>query len=306
MQRRLQGIRNGNIAAAWAEGNGNEKNANEIRGYKCQGVDHYARNCTVKPRKKDSPHLQTQLQIDQKKKQRSNSILKNLISWLLQQASTSGTQSDKAPIYDSDGSAENDSYVISAASSVEQSGGTVEQNFATVEETCAYFESLYNNLAVEVEKVNTVNRKMKETNVDLTTEHAIYRNQEKCFEINQEKYDKIERCYQKFVYQEKCLTKKINALHLSSPKTITTLNEEIANLNNQLSKEKSIISDLQQERKKLNFDFKISEDKLLDKQIQLEQKIKELDNILVKSGHRFKRCTCFHQSQICFSTLKRK
>ncbi|GKC55132.1 hypothetical protein Tco_1077877, partial [Tanacetum coccineum] len=88
------------------------------------------------------------------------------------QASTSGTQTDKAPVYDSDGSAEvhhfencydndifnmftqeeqytellkpisephqvqqNDSNVISAVSSVEQSGGTVEQNPSTIEET---------------------------------------------------------------------------------------------------------------------------------------------------------------------------
>ncbi|GKB49358.1 hypothetical protein Tco_0900111 [Tanacetum coccineum] len=190
----------------------------------------------------------------------------------LQQASTSGTQTDKAPVYDSDGSAEeqytellepipephqvqqNDSNVISEVSSMEQDGGTVDQHLATVEETRAYFESLYNNLAIKVEKFNSVNRKMKETNADLTTELARYKNQEKCFKISQEKYDKLERCYQKSVYQEQCLTKKINALHLSS------------------------------EKKKLKSDFKIREDELLDKQIQLENKIKELDNILVKTG----------------------
>ncbi|GKB07180.1 retrovirus-related pol polyprotein from transposon TNT 1-94 [Tanacetum coccineum] len=149
------------------------------------------------------------------------------------QASTSGTQTDKAPVYDSDGSAEeqyiellelilelhqvqqNDSNVISEVPSVEQCGRTVEQHHATVEETRAYFESLYNNLAIEIKKVNTVNRKLRETNADLTTELARYKNQE-CFEISQEKYDKLERCYQKSVYQEQCLTKKINALHLSS------------------------------------------------------------------------------------------
>ncbi|GKF25770.1 hypothetical protein Tco_0081664 [Tanacetum coccineum] len=106
----------------------------------------------------------------------------------LQQASTSGTQSDKAPVYDSDGSAEvhhyencynndifnmftqeeqytnllkpipdlhevqhNDSNVISNVSSVEQGGGTIDQHPETVKETHAYFESLYNNLAIEVE-----------------------------------------------------------------------------------------------------------------------------------------------------------
>ncbi|GKD07600.1 hypothetical protein Tco_1187285 [Tanacetum coccineum] len=125
---------------------------------------------------------------------------------------------------------------------------------------------------------------MKETNADLTTELARYKNKEKCFESNQEKYDKLERCYQKSVYQVQGLTNKINALHLSSAKMITTLNEEIANLNNQLSKEKSTVSYLQQEKKKLKSDFKTREDELLDKQIQLENKIKELDKNLVKTS----------------------
>nr|GEX11825.1 copia protein [Tanacetum cinerariifolium] len=38
------------------------------------------------------------------------------------------------------------------------------------------------------------------------------------------------------------------------------------------------------EKKKLKSDFKIHKDELLDKQIQLEKRIKELDNILVKTG----------------------
>ncbi|GKD87541.1 hypothetical protein Tco_1358695 [Tanacetum coccineum] len=218
----------------------------------------------------------------------------------LQQASTSGTQTDNALVYDSDESAEqytellepipelhkvqqNDSNVISVVFSVEQSRETVEQQPENVEETRALYDSLYNNLAIEVEKVNLVNRKLRETNADLTTKLARYKNQEKCFKISQEKYDKLERCYQKSIYQEQCLTKKINALHLSSAKQITTLNEEIVNLNNQLSKEKSTVSFLQEERKKLKNDFKTREDELLDKQIQLDNKIKELDNILVKT-----------------------
>ncbi|GJT70861.1 hypothetical protein Tco_1030147 [Tanacetum coccineum] len=98
---------------------------------------------------------------------------------------------------------QNDSNVISESSSVEQDGGTEDQHLATVEETRAYFESLYNYLAIEVEK---------------------------------------------------------------------------------LSKEKSTVSSLLEEKKRLKFDFKIREDELLDKQIQLENKIKKLDNILVKMG----------------------
>nr|GFC24802.1 hypothetical protein [Tanacetum cinerariifolium] len=164
----------------------------------------------------------------------------------LQQASSSGTQTDSTPVYDSNGSAE--------------------------------------NLAVEVEKVNSVNRKLKETNANLTTELARYKNQERCFEISQEKYNKLERCYRQSVYQEQCLSKKINALHLSSSEQIMTLNEQISELNKHLSKEKSTVSFLLEEKKKLKSDFKICEDELLDKQIQLEKKIKELNNIVLKTG----------------------
>nr|GFA18809.1 hypothetical protein [Tanacetum cinerariifolium] len=176
----------------------------------------------------------------------------------LQQASTSGTQSDKAPVYYLDGSAEvhnyedcydkeifymftqdeqytellkpipephqvpqNDNNVISKVSSVEQSGETIEQHPTNVKETRVFYDSLYNNLAIEVEKVNTFNRKLSETNVELTTELARYKNQERCFEIK---------------------------------------------------------------KKKLKTDFKIREDELLDKQIQLEKRVKELDNILLKTG----------------------
>ncbi|GJS73772.1 retrovirus-related pol polyprotein from transposon TNT 1-94 [Tanacetum coccineum] len=260
---------NGNVVAAQAEGNDNLNNENKIRCYNCQGVDHYARNCTIKPRKMDAAYLQTQLQIAQAGIQLNSEEFDFIAA---------------AGAYDEIEEMDQLSNVISAVPGVEQSGGTVKQHPATVEKTRAYFKSLYNNLAIEVEKVNSVNRKMKETNADLTTELARYKNQEKYFEINQEKYDKLKRCYQKSVYQEQCLTKMINSLHLTSSKMITTLNEEIANLNNQLSKEKSIVSFLQEEKKKLKSDFKIREYELLDKQIQLENKIKELDNILVKKG----------------------
>nr|GFC69553.1 hypothetical protein [Tanacetum cinerariifolium] len=143
----------------------------------------------------------------------------------LQQASSSSTQSDSTPVYDTDGSAENDNNVIYEVTDVEQDGETVERHFVNFEETRALYESLYHNLAVEVEKVNSVNLKLKETNADLTTELARYKNQERCFEISQEKNDKLERCYQQFIYQEQCLSKKINALHLSTDKQIMTLNE---------------------------------------------------------------------------------
>ncbi|GJV35444.1 retrovirus-related pol polyprotein from transposon TNT 1-94 [Tanacetum coccineum] len=273
-------IRNGNVVAVRAEGNGNGNNGNQIRCYNCRGLGHLARNCTVRARKKDAAYLQIQLLIAQKEEvgiqlqaeefdfmdpagdlDEIEEVNANCILMAnLQQALTSGTQIDKPHVYDSDGSAENDSNVISEDSSVEQSGGTIKQNPTTVKETRALYDSLYNNLAIEAKKVNTVNHKLKETNAELTIELARYKNQNKCFKISQEKYDKLERCYQKSVYQEQCLTKKINALHLSSGKQIRTLNEEITNLNNQLSKEKSTVSSLQEEKKKPKSNFKIRED----------------------------------------------
>nr|GEW99646.1 hypothetical protein [Tanacetum cinerariifolium] len=62
------------------------------------------------------------------------------------------------------------------------------------------------------------------------------------------------------------------------------VNFEETYLNKQLSKEKSTVSFLLEEKKKLKSDFKTRKDKLLDKQIQLEKKIKDLNNILVKTG----------------------
>nr|GFC77657.1 hypothetical protein [Tanacetum cinerariifolium] len=96
------------------------------------------------------------------------------------------------PIPESHQVPQNDNDVISANTSMEQVGETVEQHPVNFEETRALYESLYQNLEIEVEKVNSVNRKLKETNADLTTELARYTNQERCFEISQEKYDKLE------------------------------------------------------------------------------------------------------------------
>nr|GEW57431.1 hypothetical protein [Tanacetum cinerariifolium] len=272
-------IGNGNLVAARAEGNAAEQNGNQIRCYNCRGVGHYAKNCTIRPRRRDAAYLQTRLLIAQKeeagiqlqaeeynlmvvaadldeiKEVNANCILMAN----LQQASTSEQYTELLePNPESHQVPHNDNDVISEDTSVEQ--------------------------AIEVEKVNSVNHKLKETNADLTTELARFKNQERCFEISQEKYDKLERCYQQSVYQEQCLSKKINSLHLSSGKQIMTLNEQISKLNKQLSKEKSTVSFLREEKKKLKFDFKTCEDKLPDKQILLEKRIKELNNIMLKTG----------------------
>ncbi|GJX84316.1 retrovirus-related pol polyprotein from transposon TNT 1-94 [Tanacetum coccineum] len=57
---------NGNVVAARAEGNGNGNNGNQVRCYNCRGMGHFARNYTVRPRRRDTIYLQTQLLTTQK------------------------------------------------------------------------------------------------------------------------------------------------------------------------------------------------------------------------------------------------
>nr|GFC41142.1 hypothetical protein [Tanacetum cinerariifolium] len=240
-------IGNGNVVAVRAEGNAAGHNGNQIRCYNCRGKE----EAGIQLQAEEYDLMAAAADLDEIEEVNANCILMAN----LQQASSSGTQTDRAPVYDSDGSAEvheyencyndeifnmftqeeqytellepisepqqvpqNDNNVISEVTDVEQGGETVEQHSVNFEETRALYDSLYQNLAIEVEKLNSVNRKLKETNADLTTALARYKNQERCFKISQEKYDKLERYYQQSVYQEQCLSKKINAFHLSTGK----------------------------------------------------------------------------------------
>ncbi|GJU15673.1 retrovirus-related pol polyprotein from transposon TNT 1-94 [Tanacetum coccineum] len=107
---------NGNVVAVRAEGNANGNNGNEIRCYNCRGLGHLARNCTVRPSRRDAAYLQTQLMIAQKEEAGIQTAVEEF--GLLAAAA------------DLDG-----------VFSVEQGGGTVEQHPVTVEETRAYQES---------------------------------------------------------------------------------------------------------------------------------------------------------------------
>nr|GFA91657.1 hypothetical protein [Tanacetum cinerariifolium] len=57
---------NGNLIAARVEENAAGHNGNQIRYYNYKGVGHFARNCTVRPMRRDVAYLQTQLLITQK------------------------------------------------------------------------------------------------------------------------------------------------------------------------------------------------------------------------------------------------
>nr|GEV72182.1 hypothetical protein [Tanacetum cinerariifolium] len=157
---------------------------------------------TARPRRRDAAYLQTQLLIAQKEEagiqlqaeeydlmaaaadlDKIEKVNTNCILMAnLQQASSSGTQTDSTLVYDSDGSAkvheyencynneifnmftqeeqytellepileshqvpQNDNEVISEVTGVEQGGETVEQHSVNFEETRALYESLYQN-----------------------------------------------------------------------------------------------------------------------------------------------------------------
>ncbi|GKE14318.1 retrovirus-related pol polyprotein from transposon TNT 1-94, partial [Tanacetum coccineum] len=97
--------RNGNVVAARDEGNANGNNGNQIRCYNCRGLGHLDRNCTeeagIQLQDEEFDLMAAATDLDEIEEVNANCILMAN----LQHASTSGTQSNKAPVYDSDGSA---------------------------------------------------------------------------------------------------------------------------------------------------------------------------------------------------------
>nr|GEU72014.1 hypothetical protein [Tanacetum cinerariifolium] len=158
---------NGNVVTARAEGNSNGINGNPLRNI-CRLL--------------------------KKKKHRFNSLMRNLISWLL--------QFDKSHVYYTNGSPEvhlskncYDNDIFNMFTQDEQYTELLDpilEPYQVPQNDSNGIFKVSTLEQVEVEKVKKVNRKLKEANVDLTTELARYKNQEKCFEISQEKYDKLE------------------------------------------------------------------------------------------------------------------
>nr|GEY31407.1 retrovirus-related Pol polyprotein from transposon TNT 1-94 [Tanacetum cinerariifolium] len=206
-----------NVGNQHEEGNETGHNGNQMRCYNYRGLGHLARNCTVRPRRRDAAYLQTQLLIAQKEEagiqlqaeefdlmatvvdlDEIEEVNANYILMAnLQQASTSCTQTDKAPVYDSDGSAEVHNY-----------------------------ESCYDN---EIFNIFTQEEQYTELLDPIPEPHQVPQN-------------------------DNNVISEINALHLSSGKQITTLKEEILDLNKQLSMEKSTVSTLLEEKKRMTLD----------------------------------------------------
>nr|GEY27805.1 hypothetical protein [Tanacetum cinerariifolium] len=255
----------GNVVAARAEGTGN---GNQARCYNCRGLGHIARNYTARLRRRDAAYLQTQLLIAQKEeagiqpqaeefdfmaaagdldvieKVNANCILMAN----LQHASTSGTQFDKVLVYDTDGSAE-------------------------VQLIDNYYDNeIFNMFTQEEQHTNLLEPIPEPQLVPQNDNHVTYvaPSMVQSGGTVQTSFAPIEetRAHHETVYHN--LVDQV------------AQNDEISNLNKQLSKEKSYISSLMEEKKKLKHDFKTQEDKFVDKEVDLEARIKDLENILLK------------------------
>ncbi|GJY96721.1 hypothetical protein Tco_0513631 [Tanacetum coccineum] len=132
----------------------------------------------------------------------------------------------------------------------------VEQHAGIDKEMNAYFETLINNFEVEIDKCVMVDQQIKAENERLTTKILQYKGIEKFYK-NKEK---------------------------NSEQTIKSINTTISNLKNQISKQEATYSDIEKERYKLKIKISKCEDELLENLIESEHKIKELDNIILKTG----------------------
>nr|GEY99920.1 hypothetical protein [Tanacetum cinerariifolium] len=178
---------NGNLVAIRAEGNVTGNNGNQIRCYNCRGLGHFSRNYTVRPKRRDAAYLQSQLLIAQKEEagiqlqakefdlmaaaadldeieevnaNYGSAEVHNNEFFYDNEIFNMFTQEEQytellEPIPEPHQVPQNAKNVISEVSSVEQNSRIAEQHPVNVEETRVLYDSLYNNLAIEVEKVNT-------------------------------------------------------------------------------------------------------------------------------------------------------
>ncbi|GKD36334.1 retrovirus-related pol polyprotein from transposon TNT 1-94 [Tanacetum coccineum] len=98
--------RNGNVVAVRAEGNANGNNGNQISCYNCRGLGHLVRNYIIRPRRRDAAYLQTHLLIAQKE-EACVQLQAEVFDLIAAAADLNEIEeTDKAPVYDSDRSAE--------------------------------------------------------------------------------------------------------------------------------------------------------------------------------------------------------
>nr|GEV40260.1 retrovirus-related Pol polyprotein from transposon TNT 1-94 [Tanacetum cinerariifolium] len=207
------------VRVARTKGNVARHNGNQIRFYNCRGVGHFARNCTVRPRRRDVAYLQTQLLIAQKeetgiqlqaeefdlmaaavdldeiKKVNVNCIL----IANLHQALTSGTQTDKAHVYESDGPAEEATkFVGDFKSLIKEADESLAKHKALEFEIKRLLKAVVshdimtvvqNNSVVDTSNLQTKLERMKER-----FENCIIKNENEYAKLWNDWYKKCEEC----------------------------------------------------------------------------------------------------------------
>nr|GEU43986.1 zf-CCHC domain-containing protein/DUF4219 domain-containing protein/UBN2 domain-containing protein [Tanacetum cinerariifolium] len=196
----------GNVNVVTEPADGNGINGNPIRCYNRRGDGHYASNCIVKPVKRDAAYLQQQLQIAQEEEagiqntqeefefmaiadayEETERVKVNCTSEdTLQQASTSGTQSDNAPAYESDGSTE-----------------------VPKDENC-YDHDIFNMLTHEVRENNTAKTRRPHTMSNSNTDKVPSKSKSGCLSNNLEKIEENHRNLQSSSNQKHMLSEYNN------------------------------------------------------------------------------------------------
>nr|GEV50000.1 hypothetical protein [Tanacetum cinerariifolium] len=232
----------GNIVTAMAEGTGN---GNQARCYNCRGLGHISRNCTARPKRRDAAYLQTQLLIAQKEEVR--------IQLQAEEFDYMAAAGDLDEIKEV-----NANYILMenlqhVSTSVTQLDKAPEEQYTDLLEPIFEPQLVPHNDY----QITSVAPSMVQSGGTVEASSAP---------------NKETRAHQETVY---CNL-------VDQVAQITTLNDEISNLNKQLSKENLTISSFMEEKKRPKHDFKTQEDKFFDKEVDLEAKIKDLENILLK------------------------
>nr|GEX24847.1 hypothetical protein [Tanacetum cinerariifolium] len=265
-------IGNGNLVAVYAKGNAAGHNGNQIRCYNCRGLGHFARDYTIRPRRRDVAYLQTQLLIAQKEE---TGIQLQAEEYDLMAAAADLDEIEELVL----------KVVLLCLTKRTMCHGRLvfsdnELSDKELKQIKADDQAIQTILLAadldEIEKVNA-NCILMANLQQASTSAKVHENcdDNEIFNMftQEEQYTK--------------LLKPIPESHQVPQNDNDVISKDTSveqDLNKQLSKEKSTISFLLEEKKKFKSDFKTREDKLLDKQIQLEKKIKELNNILVKTG----------------------
>nr|GEW57627.1 hypothetical protein [Tanacetum cinerariifolium] len=260
----------GNVVAARAEGIGIGNQARDAAYLQTQFLIAKKEEAGIQLQAEEFDFMAAAGDLDEIEEVNANCILMAN----LQQASIFGTQHDRAPIYDTDGSAENDNHVTSVASSMMHSGGTIETSSAPNEEIRAHQETVYRNL------------------VDQVAQETLELAQESCEkmrllkkEIKPANYAKINHMSGVFVPQT---TKSKEELFLSNVSNLVTVSKTISIPNEDLSDDTTLSVARKVQNFKIQFlqeaakfvqDFKSlakEVDESLDKQKPLELEIERL------------------------------